>query len=419
MRRRTTRNTRRGAVAVLAALLMVPIMGLLAFTVDVGYIVREEARLQTAADAAALAAVVEFPDAAAVDAIAQEYASLNYPDADNILASSDIEPGIWDEDARTFTATGNYATANAVRITVRRGGSNGDPLNLFFAPVLGIDDADVQASAIAFGDKTLCGPLVGIESIRMAGTPTTDSYNSEEGPYDPLTAGDNGNICSDGWIDVIGAATVNGDANPGEGHETRVIGAAEVTGNTDPRTTPLDLPSVDASEAAEYNDNDQIPEPSGPGGVELPGGSPGPPVVDGNDNFFLTAGQTLDLPPGTYYFNNFTLTGQATINTSGPTTIYVTGDMNTAGGNMVNSSQTPSNLKLLMTEGTARILGNSEMYGVLYAPDTDVTITGTGDLFGSVVGRNLTMTGTGDAHYDESLDLSPEVDLPPTPVLVR
>lgn len=397
---------------------MIPIMALLAFTVDVGYIVREETRLQAAADAAVLASVVELPDSGAVDSVAQEYASLNYPDVENILAPSDIEPGVWEEHTRSFTPTGSYATANAVRVTLQRGAESGNPLDLFFAPVLGIDAADVEVSAIAYGDKSLCGPLIGIESIRLTGTPMTDSYDSEEGPYDPVTAGDDGNICSDGPIEVVGNATVNGNASPGQGYEVTIIGAAEVTGSTTPRTTPLDLPAVDASEAAEVNDNDLIPDPSGPGGGP-PGGGPGQSVLDANNNFSLTGNQTLDLPPGTYYFNDFDLTGQAAIDISGPTILYVTGDLDTAGGQVLNSSEIPSNLKILMTGGTARIIGNAEMYGILYAPNTDVTITGTGELFGAVVGRTLTMQGTGDAHYDESLDLSPAVELPPKPSLVR
>src|ERR1700730_15110195 len=55
--KRTIKNgvRRRGAVAPLMALLMLPLLGMLAFSIDVGYIVRVQTDLQNAADAAALA----------------------------------------------------------------------------------------------------------------------------------------------------------------------------------------------------------------------------------------------------------------------------------------------------------------------------------------------------------------------------
>src|SRR5262245_42301756 len=53
-------RTRRGAVIPLAAILMVPLMGMLAFAIDTGYIIMARAELQNAADAAALAAAEQL-----------------------------------------------------------------------------------------------------------------------------------------------------------------------------------------------------------------------------------------------------------------------------------------------------------------------------------------------------------------------
>src|SRR5262245_32381419 len=57
-RRRPT--DRRGAVAVLAALLTIVMLGLVAFAVDLGYILSTKQELQRTADAAALAACWEY-----------------------------------------------------------------------------------------------------------------------------------------------------------------------------------------------------------------------------------------------------------------------------------------------------------------------------------------------------------------------
>ncbi len=54
-------HRRKGAVTVLAAFLVIPLFAFLAFSVDVGYMTAEKARLTAAADAAALASVYGLP----------------------------------------------------------------------------------------------------------------------------------------------------------------------------------------------------------------------------------------------------------------------------------------------------------------------------------------------------------------------
>ncbi len=54
-RARTRLSGERGATAVIVTLLLVPLLGFAAIAVDVGALYAERARLQTAADAAALA----------------------------------------------------------------------------------------------------------------------------------------------------------------------------------------------------------------------------------------------------------------------------------------------------------------------------------------------------------------------------
>ena len=61
--RRDARASRRGTVAVLVAVLSVPMFGMAAFAVDYGYILWIRTELQRAVDAAALAAVQELAPA--------------------------------------------------------------------------------------------------------------------------------------------------------------------------------------------------------------------------------------------------------------------------------------------------------------------------------------------------------------------
>src|SRR5579859_1365851 len=52
-------KSRQGAVTVLTALLLVPLLAMVAFSIDVAYMVRVKAQLQNAADACALAGALK------------------------------------------------------------------------------------------------------------------------------------------------------------------------------------------------------------------------------------------------------------------------------------------------------------------------------------------------------------------------
>ena len=131
------------------------------------------------------------------------------------------------------------------------------------------------------------------------------------------------------------------------------------------------------------------------------------PLNPGNMNFTLNGGAVYTIPPGTYYFNNMKLVGGSVLNIVGKTTIYLTGDLDRPGGAIVkNSTMLASNLSILMTGGTASISSDGVFYGVIYAPNTPITYSGTADYFGALVGKSITINGDATAHYDESLDVN-------------
>ena len=145
---KTSRESRRhGKVVVLIAVLMPVLAGMGAFAIDTGHIVLSRARLQAVAEAAALAAVEELPNGQTAVTKAQNLALLNFDNAyQNIVATNDIEFGVWDDGSFTVT---NVSTANAVRVTAQLSAANGNRLALFFGPVLGMSSSDVVASAVA------------------------------------------------------------------------------------------------------------------------------------------------------------------------------------------------------------------------------------------------------------------------------
>jgi Flp pilus assembly protein TadG len=129
---RRTRRLRdeRGAAAVLIALVLVPLLGFAAIAVDIGAVYAERARLQTAADAAALA-------------VAQDCARGNCGD---MQATASALVAANDPDVATAPPV---LSSTPLSVTV----SGGKPTRHWFAPVLGIDATQVRASAtVAWGE---------------------------------------------------------------------------------------------------------------------------------------------------------------------------------------------------------------------------------------------------------------------------
>ncbi|MFH5804452.1 TadG family pilus assembly protein [Alienimonas sp. DA493] len=408
--RRSPHASRRGTIVLLAAFVLTIALAMVAFAVDVGYVVHVDTEFQRTADACALAAVQHLPDRTAAIAAAQQLALQNKMNEGPVLSDADIEFGTWSTETATFVPT--TEAPDAVRVTVERTAAKGNPLRLFFAPIIGTSVTDVRATAVAMTDRRLCGPLVGIDWIDVPGSPMTDSYFSSKGDYLAQEPGHNGNLCSDGWIDVKGAAYIDGDANPGGGHLTSIYGgSAVVTGNTSPRLRPLDLPSVDVGEVSSANDNADLPQ--------IRKGNNYVSILDQFRNFLLDGGRSYTLPSGDYYFHDLILTGSSMLYAEPGVNIYVTGRLDTSGGDVVNSSQIPGNLRIFMTGGPVRFAGSSDSHMVIYAPDSEVVITGDSGFYGAVVGKTLSLEGGGSVHYDEDLNLDAELNLPQRVSLVQ
>ncbi len=140
-------QSRRGVIAVLAAVLSVMMLAMLAFAIDVGYLSLSKTQLQAAADASALAAASRIGQADMVSA-AQTLGACNTVGGRPVkINTSDVETGVWDSTALTFTPS--VSTINSVRVTARTGASNGGATPMFFARVLGWNSLDQKASAVA------------------------------------------------------------------------------------------------------------------------------------------------------------------------------------------------------------------------------------------------------------------------------
>jgi Flp pilus assembly protein TadG len=231
-------KSRRGAIIVIIVAVLVMVFAFTAFTVDVGYITLTRGQLQNAADAAAKAAATELPAAiglgptltsdevvvvarqAAVDVAAANKAG----DRNSIYSEGDRDVRLgrvtWDSASSSWNKAWGVTPYNMAEVTLRRNQSvtpdgqqntAGDkPLPLFFAPVIGHEDANLSVTATAalipgvgFRIRPGSGLTVGILPITLD-EGSWDNLLAGSGPdnysYDPNT----GNITngSDGILEV-------------------------------------------------------------------------------------------------------------------------------------------------------------------------------------------------------------------------
>jgi hypothetical protein len=137
---------------VLSAAFVAVMLGMVAFAIDVGYVMLVRAQLQVAADSSAMAAAARLgKPLEEIIASADEYAGYHLAGGRPVeIDSSDVELGLWDSNTRTFTPT--QAMGNAVRVTSRRDASAGGEAPLFFARIFGHRSFRMSASAVAMAN---------------------------------------------------------------------------------------------------------------------------------------------------------------------------------------------------------------------------------------------------------------------------
>ncbi len=157
---------RRGSVVVLTVILMIGMIGLLAFALDMGFICNSRAQLQRSADAAALAATWRLledqiqtlgeisPDDATDHARTEgvTYAGLNQVSLRSpSLGSQDVLVGTYvtDESGNAYVLQDPSVAYNTVRVNVQRTAAQNGEVQLFFARFLGVNQIGLECQATA------------------------------------------------------------------------------------------------------------------------------------------------------------------------------------------------------------------------------------------------------------------------------
>ena len=235
------------------------------------------------------------------------------------------------------------------------------------------------------------GQLVWIQN------PTVDSFDSDVAAYNPLTAGNEADVFSNGSM-TLQKATIKGDA--AAAGTITLNNSPVVTGTTTqnaPAETPYDILSCPAGGYSPVT-----PELAAVG-------------YTGNGVLNLASGQQLNLISGKqYFFKSVTMTGTSklalpigTLNVN----ITVQDSIYMAGGSLINSGHKATDLSFAScgtptdpTKGNYwGITGGADAYFSVYAPNHVVYALGNSGFFGSVISSIFYMTGSAQFHYDEAL----------------
>lgn len=268
-------------------------------------------------------------------------------------------------------------------------------------------------------------------TLTFSGSAAIDSYDSTVGPWnsatnrtdrvtvasastalDPVVVGSSASIY--GYVATTGADPVVGSGG-------------KIFGATTPSGTNVDTSRI----RKDFTSN--FPEVSSP--------TTGTPVSLTAVTSSLTLPRGGDSPGanGRYVYSttSVTMAGSDALRIRGPVDLIVTGNVSfggnsylsvgdggtaatssfnlyspgtiTLGGNgTLNYTDSPAKTTIWGTAAspatqTINVSGNSSFIGTIYAPNATISLTGSGDTSGSVIGSSVTVGGNGRFHYDTKL----------------
>ena len=244
-----------------------------------------------------------------------------------------------------------------------------------------------------------------------------DSNKSTNGLYDAAKRQENGDIATDGNIIDAGNAHIYGDVATNAGV---VTGAANITGTerTDfyQEPIPLSAPSwpsyngITTTVAGTTTLNASATSGSSISRYQLS-------AISLNGSKTLTLAGNPDGSPTyieIYVTGDISVSGtaQITVQPGVSAKIYFAGNVDVSGNGILNTKNQPLDLQLYgiqPTDGSTKHVslgGNAQITASVYAPNADVTVNGggsSGHVYGSLIGKTVTMTGVTNLHYDEAL----------------
>jgi hypothetical protein len=350
-------------VLVYGAVAMVAFIGICLLAVDFGRVRVVKLELQSAADAAARAGAAELDNGTASAYIAAvSVAARNRADNRPVLlrpfgAEPDVVLGHWDPAGRQFIAGGT--PVDAVQVTARRTAARDDAVALTFGPALGLHTSDVKATAIAVRRAGSPPGFIGLGNLVVGNNSVVAAYSSATGAPGGgnVTAG--ASVGSNNQVTFGNNSSVQGNVTLGPGGDLDAGNNFSQTGSTTNAQTAMTYPPTEA------------------------------PTVSSSGALSVGQNQTRTLSAGTYRYTSITLDNGATLESTGPVTIYATGSVQ-AGNNvkLVAYADKPANLRLRLSSGASIQAGNGfESTAELYGPQSVFQIGNNGQVTGVAIFR--------------------------------
>ncbi len=247
-----------------------------------------------------------------------------------------------------------------------------------------------EASPFQFG-------LFGLALTELEDRVLVDSYDSGLGPYGGENVGDAANIASNDDITLDTDIIVNGNAQAGGsviGDDSGITGMVTEGVPSVTVVTDISYPAYNSDTA----------------GISPPGA-----YDTSTYNLTVGSGETVTLGPGTYSFDKVTLGEDATLDVSGPVTIYMTGNFSAQRGAMINASgpdPKPTNLVIFSSASGFNAIkfhgrrpeDGGQFNGAIYALDAEIEFEAGGwQIYGSLVGWDVDLEDDAQFHYDVAL----------------
>jgi hypothetical protein len=408
--RSAKRRLRRGVVAPMVAISLVALLSVAALVLDLGFMQDRKRHLQSAADAAALAAAIDLfvndPTNSGTDPTGTAKASAIYIASSNgytangqtTLVTVNIPPK-----SGLFVGQDGYAEVILQYSEPRR-----------FSRLFGTGNLPIEARAVArggyrsFGDGIIILDLHKTRSFWAHGNGNANVIGAAV-VVNSDAAGDAGS--TNGGPAVFFADKGYNITGGEEGHFT----GGQVNTGTAPIPDPLRLlPTPDAATLG-LSAQTQSGSPLNPGvysGLDFTGGTtvlnPGVYIVNGDVRM---AGQAIVSGTGVviYFTGSWSTTGswKGSINLTAPSSMIPNEPANAAAYYGITLFQDRSSTSDIKIAGN----GSVTLDGTMYAANADVMITGNGTetVNGQWISRNLDMGGNGDLNINYNAANGPKV----------
>lgn len=254
--------------------------------------------------------------------------------------------------------------------------------------------------------------VVGVESVQLNGWGCVstrrdrarhlklDSYDSRQGPYTAEASRGSLRVCTNDHreraMSLMGGVAINGDVVLGPG--------------SDPDRTLWQVPehTISISGAVVVSE------------TAVPVEEVVMPQLPDRGRLSISGDEEVILEGGLYRFRNIRISGHGKLIFTGPAQVYVDHRVEIVGhGAIATPDQRSTNLTLYVQGGRVGLSGHADLYARVHAPNAIVEISGDGDLYGAVIGRDVVVNGRGTIHYDEALNFydealnSPKSGAPP------